>query len=108
MTRRTNPRTVAWVNQETERLALEGKTPGSRLERELVEHWRYNRPKMYRQLLAAGVLEKMAFVLYEKMYQSTRVYIQGGLPYPDAQEEAVKDWLIWEPEAEERRNRRHR
>jgi hypothetical protein len=100
MTRRMDPDTAHWVSRETETLVNEGETPGSLEEQDLIKHWRRNRPKMYRRLLAAGMLEKMAFVLYEKMYQSTRVYIQGGLPYPDAREEATRDWLIMGPEDE--------
>jgi hypothetical protein len=98
MTENMDPDTARWVSQETERLVNEGKTPGSPEERDLIKQCRRNRPKMYRRLRAAGMLEKMAFVLYEKMHQSTRVYVLGGLPYPDAQEEATRDWLLLGPE----------
>lgn len=103
------PTVIAWVNREAEKLEAGGRGPGSPREDKLIDHWRIYRPKMVAAWEAAGpeMLEKLAFVLDLMRYRTKEQYIQGGMPIPDAEEEATKDWLIMEPE-DETPNRRPR
>ena len=73
------------------------------LHNEILENWKWNRPKMYRRLKKAGLTEKLAFVLQEKMWQEEESLSAGGMPPGDAKAQAMAEWLMLgpEPEAEE-------
>jgi hypothetical protein len=105
-----DPRTMAWVHREVARLHLEGYWEGSPRERDLLAHWKVHNLKMYQTWEAAGLVEKLAFVLEMKRYQAARMYRISGMAYSDSEEQATKDWCLMEPEAEEHRdtNRRRR
>ena len=102
MSRMPNPQTVMWVNQEARKLEAARINMGSPREADLIAHWKVYRPKMVRAWEAAGpeMLEKLAFVLDLKRYYAQEQYIQAGMPIPDAEEEATKDWLMMGPETE--------
>ncbi len=96
-----DPSTVEWINREAAKLEERGFIPGSPREDDLLRHWQIHRPKMLSELMAAGLAEKFAMVLLEKQYQSMREYLQAGMPPTDAREEADREWLLMEPEAED-------
>lgn len=102
MSKKPNVQTVAWVNQEAAKLERAGDWMGSPRETKLIAHWRIYRPEMVRHWMALGpnMLKKLAFVLELKAYQAQEAYIRAGMPIPDAQEEATRDWLMMEPETE--------
>jgi hypothetical protein len=102
--REANPRTVAWVHQEVARLHREGDWEGSPRETDLLAHWKVHSPKMYHRWKALGLVEKLAFVLDMKRYQTALMYRRAGMPYPDSQEQAIRDRCLMEPEAEEHRD----
>ncbi|MGD0110228.1 MAG: hypothetical protein ABSC06_40395 [Rhodopila sp.] len=102
MSKEPDAQTVAWVNQEAAKLEAAGDGMGSPREDDLIAHWRIYRPEMVRAWEALGpdMLEKLAFVLEMKAYEAQKAYLRAGMPIPDAQEEATKDWLMMEPETD--------
>ena len=97
-----DPKVVQWVNQEASKLEAAGDGMGSPRETKLIAHWKIYRPKMVRawQALGPQMLAKLAFVLELKAYAAQERYIRAGMPIPDAQEEAAKDWLMMGPETD--------
>ena len=74
---------------------------GSLVERDLVTHWRAHRPKMVARLERLGILREMAHVLWHLMRQTEKQLLASGMAVTDAAEQAERDWLLQEPEAEE-------
>lgn len=92
--------TIAWVNRETAAYAHQGLVPGSPREKDILRTWHLNRPKMLDELKAAGIAEKMAFVLDQKQELARQQYLQAGMPPTDARELATKEWLLLSPETD--------
>ncbi len=95
-----DPMVARWIRQEVTRLAAEGIVPGTPREAEVLAHWRRHRPEMYRKLEKANLAPEMAMVLVQKCYLARQQYIQAGWPPTDAEEQAVREWLLQEPEDE--------
>lgn len=94
------PKTAAWIKQQVADLAHRGLAPGSPRETDLLRHWSQVRPKMLHRLDAAGMAEKLAFVLDQKRWEARQQYIAAGMPPPDAEEQATREWCLMEPEDE--------
>ena len=66
----------------------------------ILDTWKESSPKMYLRLRTQGVLEAMAYVCQQRMWQEKKDLVKSGMPYTDAMEQAEKDQLMLEPEAE--------
>lgn len=94
-------RTLAiWAKTESAKIATDWPL-GSRAEKELIQHWRRVRPQMVARLQETGALAALAHVLNHKMIEALQRNRAAGMPPTDAREEAEKDWLLMEPEAED-------
>jgi hypothetical protein len=92
---------LTWVRQESDKLA-ELWPMGSKVELDLLAHWRIHRPQMMAQLEAHKVAEKLAHVLLNRMYHAMKANLRAGMGPTDATEQAEQDWLMLEPESEDR------
>lgn len=89
-----------WAKAESK--ALRQDFPmGSQAEKELIQHWTTHRPKMVAMLTQMRALKPLAHVLVDRKIEAAQTYQRAGMPPPDAQEQAVKDWLLMEPEQED-------
>lgn len=68
------------------------------LHRTILENWKQHSPKMWANLQAAGMTDKLAYVLQERMWVLMNALMKGGMPYTDAQEQAEREILMLEPE----------
>ena len=100
MSQPLDPSVVAWVNRGAAKLRADGWTPGSPRETEMLQFWRQHRPKMWAALEARKLAVRMAFVLERKRAAAKKQYIQAGMPIPDADQEARKEWMLLEPETD--------
>jgi len=95
---------VTWVKKESKRLqAEEGDFPGPKIgmELEAITHWKANRPQMMKRLEAAGAVEAAAHVLVDRAVTEADQLIEQGMPYPDAMERGMADWMMMGPEDEQ-------
>lgn len=96
---------VRWVNrtarayQESEGIVAGYGQPS---QKQLLAWWQVHRPQMVRRLeqRQPGLTLKLAFVLENRMFEQEDEYRQAGMPWPDRREQAERDWLLREPEAE--------
>lgn len=88
---------AAWAKAESRRLP---DLPGSKGERDLVQKWRRDRPRMSEALAQRGALLPLAHVLQNRALEAKKAFLKEGLPPTDAQEQADQ-WLLQEPESED-------
>lgn len=74
---------------------------GSQKEREMIAEWRRIRPKMVNRLLAMGILKEFAHLIETRRFEAETANLTAGMGWPDSREQANRDWLIWEAEADE-------
>jgi hypothetical protein len=91
---------LTWVRQESAKLA-ELWPMGSKVELDLLAHWRIHRPQMMARLEACQVADQLAHVLLDRMMNAQTEYLRAGMPPTDATEQAEQDWLMLEPESED-------
>lgn len=91
---------ATWAKTESQKIS-QNWPMGSRKEKELIQHWRRNRPQMVDRLQQQNALGQLAHVLHHKMTESLHQNRAAGMPEPDAREQAVKDWLLMEPEQDD-------
>lgn len=70
------------------------------LHRSILETWKRESPKMWANLQRAMLAEPLAYVLQARMWDRQEELIAAGLPVTDAREQAEKENLLLEPEAE--------
>jgi hypothetical protein len=87
-----------WVKDKSQELAEEWPM-GGQAERNLMSHWRLNRPQMVARLERLGILQELAHVLENLRAQTVREYLDSGMGPTDAREQADQDWLLLDPEA---------
>ena len=58
------------------------------------EHWREHRPKMYRALRKAGLLERALYAAQENTKNALAELIEKGVPYNQAWEQVREEWLL--------------
>lgn len=90
--------TVEWVNRRVAEYASQGVVPGDPAEKKTLADWHRNRPQMLHHLKAAGIAEKMSFVVNQLYLEQLDKYVKAGMPPTDAREQAAKDWLMLGPE----------
>lgn len=93
----------AWILKETKRFQEDEEEPwpvigATETQQNLVELWKYHRPKMYRKLKLQGILKQTAYVQECKMLETADKYRAAGMPRNDARMEASKEWLMKDPE----------
>lgn len=71
------------------------------LHQRILETWRRDSPQMATRLEKRGILDDLAFVSQERMWQAAKAYRKGGMPVTDAREQAERDHLMLEPEQAE-------
>ena len=68
------------------------------LHQRILETWKRDSPKMYLRLRSQGVLEAMAFVCQQRMWDEQARLMKSGMPVTDAREQAERQHLMLEPE----------
>lgn len=93
-----------WLLEEVKHLRQRGWSPGdSPREAKLLERWAKVRPQMMERLrkIDPRAPRLLAFVLDARRFEMRQALLDQGMPPTDAEEEATREWLMWEPEAEE-------
>ena len=75
------------------------------MQQRILKTWRLESPTMWASLQTAGqdFPAVLAFVLQERMWQREEE-LEKTMPYPDAMEQAEREILMLEPEADEPQN----
>ena len=68
------------------------------LHQRILATWKAESPAMYLRLRSQGVLEAMAFVCQQRMWEQQAQLMKAGMPVTDAREQAERDQLMLEPE----------
>lgn len=94
----------AWLLAEVKHLRAQGWNPGdSPREAKLLERWEMVRPQMMVRLrqIDPRAPRFLAFVLDARRFEMKQALLDQGMPPTDAEEQATREWLMWEPETEE-------
>ena len=68
------------------------------LHQRILATWKADSPAMYLRLRTQGVLEAMAFVCQQRMWDEQARLMKAGMPVTDAREQAERQHLMLEPE----------
>ena len=68
------------------------------LHNSILEAWKRDSPQMYARLEKAGMADRVAFVMQQRMWQMQEDLIRAGFPVTDARERAERETLMLEPE----------
>lgn len=68
------------------------------LHKRILETWKRDSPRMYLRLRTQGVLEAMAYVSQQRMWEESDRLEKAGMPPTDAREQAEREHLMLEPE----------
>ena len=71
------------------------------LHKRILSSWRQTSPMMWARLQQAGLADKLAFVLQQRMWTEMDSLMEGGYPVTDAREQAEREHLMLEPEQDE-------
>lgn len=63
--------------------------------------WEMESPRMWSNLIALGLTDKLAFVVQERMWRRREELLSQGFPVTDAREVAEQEELLMEPEVPE-------
>lgn len=96
-----NRQLVRQIKAESARIAETEMGIGGQKEREMIALWRQIRPRMVARLEQLGILEEFAHLLNQRRNEAEDAYLKAGMGWPDSREEANKDWLINDPQADE-------
>jgi precorrin-6B methylase 1 len=89
------------IRQEYQKYLAQDVIHNSRMQREILETWERDRPKMYQELKEQGILEELAFVVQERMWQEDDRLTKAGMSWTDAREIATASHLMLTPEETE-------
>lgn len=96
------PISQAWkkeITQEYNRLQANEETiHNTGLHKTILETWKRDSPKMYRDLQQANLTDKLAYVLQQRMWDRRDQLMEAGLPVTDAREQAEAENLMLAPE----------
>ena len=70
------------------------------LHKQILATWQEHSPTMWRRLESVGLTQPLAMVLQARMWDRQEELLRAGLPVTDAREQAEKETLMQEPEAE--------
>lgn len=89
-----------WAKAESRKLVEAGDLgPGLPLEKWVIETWRAERPDLTAAMQEWGALTQLAHALTNRMLAAETENLKAGFPPSDARQEAVKDWLMFDPTA---------
>lgn len=64
----------------------------------ILETWKRDSPKMFARLTKAGMADRLAYVLQQRMWTRQEELMRAGMPVTDAREVAERETLMLEPE----------
>jgi hypothetical protein len=70
------------------------------LHKRILSTWAQESPKFLGALQKDQMAEELAFVVQERMWQTEEALRKGGMAYPDSLEQAEREELMLEPEAQ--------
>ncbi len=88
------------IKAERQKYEAEEVIHNKELHRRIVETWERDSPQMVDRLKKQDLLEDLAFVSQERMWQAMDQNLKAGMPVTDAREQAERDHLMLEPEAQ--------
>lgn len=92
----------AKIQEEYERYLSDDDTLHNRvIHQNILDTWKYSSPRMYQRLDAKGMLEAVAYVSQQRMWEAMDDYLEAGYSITDAREQAERDHLMLEPEDNE-------
>ena len=101
MTNRLSRQWIQAIKAEAARLdADEEHVHNNVLHRAILATWKEHSPKMWASLTSAGLTQPLAKVLQARMWVRQEELLREGMPVTDAREQAEKEHLLLEPEAE--------
>ena len=89
---------VQRIKAEYQKYLDEGAEITIPLHQRILATWKADSPAMYLRLRTQGVLEAMAFVCQQRMWQECDRLERSGMPMTDAREQAEREHLMLEPE----------
>ena len=92
---------VQRIKAEHQKYLDEGAEITIPLHQRILATWKADSPAMYLRLRTQGVLEAMAYVRQQKMWEQNDALVKAGMPPTDAREQAERDNLMLEPEQAE-------
>lgn len=94
------------IKQEAKALeADEDQVHNNLMHKSILATWERGSPVMWARLQAANLVDPLARVLQARMWARKAELMQGGLPVTDAREEAERETLMLEPEADQESDR---
>jgi|GEM_PF-6363780 len=92
----------AQIQEEYERYLNDDDTIHNRIiHQDIINIWKSNSPRMYQRLDAKGMLEAVAYVSQQRMWEAMDDYLEAGYSITDAREQAERDHLMLELEDSE-------
>ena len=70
------------------------------LHQSILETWKRESPQMYRHLQGLMLLAPLAYVVQARMWDRQQELLESGMAVTDAREQAEREHLMLEPEAE--------
>lgn len=96
-----NKQDVQRIKAEHQRLLANEETLHNQdLHKRILATWQQTSPKMHLRLRTQGALEALAFVAQQRMWAEQAQLIKAGTPVTDAREQAERNHLMLEPEAQ--------
>lgn len=86
------------IKAERQKYEAEEVLHNKELHKQILETWRRDSPQMVARLEKLKILDDLAFVCQERMWQATEDNRKSGMPPTDAREQAERDHLMLEPE----------
>lgn len=90
---------VASIKKERKKYENEDVIHNREMHHQILATWKRDSPEMTKRLRDLQVLDDMAFVCQERMWQANDDYRASGMPPTDARETAEKEHLMLEPES---------
>lgn len=89
---------VASIKKERKKYENEDVIHNREMHHQILATWKRDSPQMTKRLRNLQVLDDMAFVCQERMWQANDDYRASGMPPTDAREIAEREHLMLEPE----------
>ena len=90
---------VASIKKERKKYENEGVIHNREMHHQILATWKRDSPQMTKRLKSLQVLDDMAFVCQERMWQANDDYRASKMSPTDARETAEKEHLLLEPES---------
>jgi hypothetical protein len=101
MSENPNQLDKAAIEAEYRRYKTEEVLHNTEMQKRILASWKQESPKMWTNLQAQGLTDKMAFVAQERMWRRKDELIKAGYPVTDAREQAEREELMLDPENED-------